>query len=149
MSHTLWIASDHAGFALKKALLQRRLPEGWEWKDLGPTDSTRCDYPDFAEALAREVGASEGDLGVLICGSGIGMAIAANKLPGIRAAVVENPMAARLAREHNALNILCLGARFVAAEYAWDLLSAWFEATPSSDPRHLQRLAKITRLELA
>ncbi len=142
------IASDHAGIELKKAL-QKSLPD-WEWIDLGPTQVARVDYPDYAETLGRKVAAGEAENGVLICGSGIGMSIAANKIPGIRAAVVENPIAARLAREHNDANVLCLGARFTASEYATEIVAAWLES--AFDPnagggRHQSRIEKISKLE--
>jgi ribose 5-phosphate isomerase B len=142
------IASDHAGIELKKAI-QKGLPE-WEWVDLGPTQVARVDYPDYAETLSRKIVAGEAENGVLICGSGIGMSIAANKIPGIRAAVVENSIAARLAREHNNANVLCLGARFTASEYAVEIVASWLEA--QFDPkagggRHQGRIEKITKLE--
>ena len=144
---TLWIASDHAGFALKQQLIESDAPQGWTWGDLGPASAERCDYPDFAEKLALKIQEAPDTLGVLVCGSGIGMAIAANKVPGVRATVVENTVAARLSREHNAVNVLCLGARFVAPEYAKDLIHAWIEARPSSDSRHQNRIAKIRKIE--
>jgi RpiB/LacA/LacB family sugar-phosphate isomerase len=140
------IASDHAGLALKAELL-KAFP-GIEWKDLGPESGERVDYPDFAERLCERLLHGDASEGVLVCGSGIGMAIAANKMPGIRAAVVENPVAARLAREHNHANVLCLGARFVAPEYGAELVRAWLEALPSTPgSRHAARVAKIDRLE--
>jgi ribose 5-phosphate isomerase B len=142
------IASDHAGFKLKQAL-QKSLTD-WEWIDLGPNDPARVDYPDYAEALARKLVAGEASQGILICGSGIGMSIAANKVPGIRAAVVENPIAAQLAREHNNANVLCLGARFTAAEYATEIAATWLESTydpESGGGRHQVRIEKISKLE--
>jgi RpiB/LacA/LacB family sugar-phosphate isomerase len=142
------IASDHAGIELKKDL-QKGLPD-WEWIDLGPTQLARVDYPDFAELLGRKIAAGEAENGVLICGSGIGMSIAANKIPGVRAAVVENPIAARLAREHNNANVLCLGARFTAAEYAAEIVATWLEATfdpKAGGGRHQGRIEKIAKIE--
>jgi ribose 5-phosphate isomerase B len=148
MQPRVLIASDHAGFELKQAL-QKALPS-YEWVDLGPKDAGRVDYPDFAEQLATKISKGEATEGVLICGSGIGMSIAANKVHGIRAAVVENPIAAKLARGHNNANVLCLGARFTAPEYAAEIVQAWLE-TPF-DPkagggRHQQRIDKISKLE--
>lgn len=139
------IASDHAGVELKSAL-QKLLPQ-WEWEDLGPPSSSRVDYPDFAERLARKVANQEAPLGVLICGSGIGMSIAANKISGIRAALAENPISARLSREHNDANILCLGARFLAPQYAAEITQAWLETPFTDDPRHRGRIQKIAALE--
>ena len=140
----LLIASDHAGFALKEALKAKM--QGVAWQDLGPSTDARVDYPDFAEKLARDVAAGKCDSGVLICGSGIGMSIAANKVPGIRAAVVENVVAARLAREHNDANILCLGARFLAPEYASEITQAWLNAQFEGG-RHADRVKKIGALD--
>ncbi len=146
----IWIASDHAGFALKAAIQQ--LLSGFDWQDLGPIDSENSvDYPDFARKLGHEIskrnGNGEGSLGILICGSGIGMSIAANKIPGVRAALVENPVSARLSREHNDANILCLGSRFLAPEYGAEIARVWLESTFSGDPRHCMRLKKISELE--
>lgn len=139
------IASDHAALELK-ASLQKLLPE-FEWKDLGPAAGTKVDYPDYAEKLCRELHATTGAMGVLLCGSGIGMSIAANKISGIRAALVENPVSARLAREHNDANVLCLGARLVAPEYAAEIARTFLSTTASSDPRHCARVEKIRKLE--
>lgn len=142
---TVFIASDHAAIDLKAAL-QSLLPE-FNWKDLGPADGGRVDYPDYAEKLCRELNATPGSRGVLLCGSGIGMCIAANKIAGIRAAQAENPISARLAREHNDANVLCLGARFVAPNYAAEIVRTFITTAASADPRHSARVAKIRKLE--
>jgi ribose 5-phosphate isomerase B len=139
------IASDHAGFALK-AEIKKSLPE-WQWEDLGPLDASRVDYPDFAEILGREISTGSANKGILVCGSGIGMCIAANKISGIRAAVVENPVAARLSREHNDANVLCLGSRFIAPEYGAEIVQIWLNTPFSEDQRHTKRLDKIRALE--
>ncbi len=139
------IASDHAGVSLKAAI-QKALPD-WSWIDLGPATSDSVDYPDFAEKLSSKIDHDEATQGILICGSGIGMSIAANKMPGIRAAVVENPIAARLSREHNAANVLCLGARFLGPEYAAEIAKVWLNTPPAQEARHLARVKKITALE--
>ena len=139
------IASDHAGVELK-ATIQKLLPE-WEWQDLGPVDTSRVDYPDFAERVGQKVGSGAAPTGILICVSGIGMCIAANKIDGVRAALVENPIAAKLSREHNDANVLCLGARFLAPEYAADIVRTWLETPFSADSRHQGRIQKITALE--
>ena len=140
------IASDHAAVELKSAV-QKALPD-WEWQDLGPVNNARVDYPDFAERLATKIAAGDAELGILLCGSGIGMSIAANKIDGIRAAVVENPIAAQLARQHNHANVLCLGSRFLAPEYAADIVKAFLETPFSLEPRHQQRVDKITAIEV-
>lgn len=146
----LWIASDHAGFELKKRLLATRLPVAggtgfYDWADLGPSSTDSVDYPDFAEKLARSLKGN--DLGILVCGSGIGMSIAANKIKGIRAAHVSDPVSARLAREHNHANVLCLGARFSAREYAQEIIQNFLNAKPSTEGRHSARVEKIAKLE--
>lgn len=139
------IASDHAGIELKSQI-QRVLPD-WEWEDMGPMNGDRVDYPDMAQKLSERVAQGHAFQGILICGSGIGMSIAANKVAGIRAAVVENPVSARLSREHNDANILCLGSRFVAAEYGAEIARIWLETPFSNDPRHQARILKIAQLE--
>ncbi len=147
VSHPLpiLIASDHAGLGFKHALIQA-LPE-WTWEDLGPDNSNSVDYPDYAEMVGKKILASEADRAILICGSGIGMSIAANKIHGIRAALVENPVSARLAREHNDTNILCLGARITAPEYGIEIAKIWLTTPFSADPKHTQRIRKIHSLE--
>lgn len=139
------IASDHAGFAMKTEI-QKQLPE-CQWEDLGPMNGDRVDYPDYAVKLASRVASGEFSQGVLICGSGIGMSIAANKIPGVRAAVVENPVSARLSREHNDANVLCLGSRFIAPEYGAEIVRIWLETPFSAEGRHAERIAKIAQLE--
>ncbi|MFQ5894689.1 MAG: ribose 5-phosphate isomerase B [Nitrospinota bacterium] len=140
------IASDHAGYELKEALkgaLERR---GLEVRDFGPESQGGCDYPDFGGRLARAV--SEGELarGVLICGTGTGMAIVANKFPGVRAALCHNEFTARVARAHNDANVLCLGGRVLAKELAEEVLGVWLE-TPFEGGRHGRRVEKIGALE--
>jgi ribose 5-phosphate isomerase B len=139
------IASDHAGFLFKSELI-KLLPE-WNWEDLGPNDPSRVDYPDFAQLLGSKIAAGESALGVLICGSGIGMSIAANKISGVRAALVENPTSARLSREHNDANVLCLGSRLIAPEYGAEIVKLWLNTPFSQGTRHVQRIEKIRALE--
>jgi len=139
------IASDHAGFALKSEL--KNLLSEWDWDDLGPLDHSKVDYPDYAQRLGKKIVSGEAQQGILICGSGIGMSMAANKIDGIRAALVENPVAARLSREHNDANVLCLGARFIAAEYGAEIVSVWLNTPFSQDPRHIRRVEKLHGLE--
>lgn len=140
----LAIASDHAGFPLKE-YLKREFP-GIDWKDQGPSTPDRVDYPDFALKVARQVAGAKVPAGVLICGTGVGMAMASNKIRGVRAAVVESELAARLSREHNNSNILCLGARILAPEYAKEILKAWLNARFEGG-RHEARVRKIAELE--
>jgi ribose 5-phosphate isomerase B len=140
--------SDHAGFPLKeilKAELERR---GHVVSDLGTTDALGpVDYPDFGAAVGRAVAAGEADLGICTCGSGIGIAMAANKIPGIRAAVVHDVTTATLARQHNHANVLCLGSRVVGHSVALDAVGAFLSAT--EEPRHDGRIAKLAELDRA
>lgn len=138
------IASDHAGFELKRKL-KELLPQH-EWIDLGPEDGSSVDYPDYATKLGKKI-PKEADLGVLICGSGIGMSMAANKIPGIRAALVENPISAKLSKEHNNANVLCLGSRFLAPTYAAEITEAWLSASFAQEERHRRRVEKIDQIQ--
>ena len=120
---------------------------GYEVVDLGTDSGTdSVDYPDFGAAVGRCVVTGGADLGVGICGSGIGIAIAANKVPGVRAATVHDVTSAHLAREHNHANVLCLGSRLTGPVVAVDALRAWLEATPDTG-RHVERVEKITELD--
>ncbi len=139
------IASDHAGFGLKTQI-KALLPE-WQWEDLGPIDLQSVDYPDFAEILGKQLSEGKSDRGILICGTGIGMGIAANKIRGVRAAVAENPVSARLSREHNDANVLCLGSRLIAPEYGVEIARVWLNTPFSQNSRHLHRIEKIHLLE--
>ena len=141
------IGSDHGGLALKTALksyLQRR---EYDVTDAGTDSDASVDYPDFGQRVAETVVAGEAEAGILICGTGIGMSIAANKIPGIRAALVTDTFMARMAKEHNNANILVLGGRVLDEQKACDLVGAWLDATLEGG-RHQARLDKITALEL-
>ena len=142
---TVYIASDHAAVGLK-AHLQKALP-AWTWIDLGPATSERVDYPDFAEKVALKISNGEALQGVLVCGSGIGMCIAANKFPHVRAAGVESLEAAKLSREHNDANVLCLGARLTSPDLAVEIVRTWLETPFSEDSRHVNRIQKISAIE--
>jgi ribose 5-phosphate isomerase B len=138
------IASDHAGFDLKE-YLKAKLPE-IDWVDLGTMSTERTDYPDFAAKVAEPVSRGQYAHGVLVCGSGIGMCIAANKFAGVRAAVVESEQTARLSREHNDVNVLCVGARVLSPETAKSIVQAWLSASFEGG-RHADRVRKIAELE--
>ncbi len=138
----VFAGSDHAGLALKKKLLEQLAALGHTTEDLGTHAETSCDYPDFAHAVARRVTAEPGTIGLLTCGSGIGMSIAANRHPGIRAALCHDPLEARLCREHNDANVLVLGGRLIGEEMAAEILRV-FLATPFSGGRHAGRVRKI------
>lgn len=141
------LGSDHAGYDLK-ALVASTLT-GWrhEVVDLGTKNSVdSVDYPDFGVAVGRCVSEGRAHLGVAICGSGIGISIAANKVPGVRAALVHDVTSARLAREHNHANVLCLGSRLIGPLVAVEALGAWLNATPG-EGRHLDRIEKLSALD--
>ncbi len=136
------LAADHAGFHLKDSL-KRTLDElGVTYRDFGTDSAASVDYPDFAQAVAQAVAAGEFDRGILVCGTGVGMAIAANKVPGIRSAPIVDADTARLAREHNDLNVLALGARVTPEVRAREIVRT-FLATPFEGGRHANRVAKI------
>lgn len=141
MQDTLYIASDHAGFALKEEI-KKNYPN-IEWLDCGPTDTSRVDYPDYASRVATKVNQSD-RRGILICGSGQGMAIQANRFRGVRAALVWNEESTKLAREHNNANILCLGARLLSTDLAIRLVQI-FLSTPFAGGRHADRVSKLSQ----
>ena len=138
------IAADHAGYDLKEFF--RKNFKDVEWMDFGPASADRVDYPDFAAKLCKAISDKKIEAGLLICGSGIGMSIAANKCDGIRAAHVESEITARLSKEHNNANVLCIGSRISAPEYAIEILKSWLGAT-FQDGRHQDRIVKIHNLE--
>lgn len=138
------VASDHAGVALKeeiKALLSRLKADA---TDLGTNSSASVDYPDFAHALAKGVAEKRFDAGILVCGTGIGMSIAANRHPEIRAALCADPYSARMTRMHNDANVLCLGARVVGGGLAEEIVTAFF-TTSFEGGRHAARVAKLNQ----
>ncbi len=139
------IASDHAAVELRQCVVQHLESLGHEVEDLGPVPGERVDYPKYAAAVAGAITHGGCDKGLLLCGSGIGMSIAANKFAGIRAALVHDMTTARLAAEHNDANILCIGARTTGPSVATDCVDAWLN-TPF-DPRHQVRLDLIKKLE--
>ena len=141
------LGSDHAGVELKAVLALTLAEWGHETLDLGTHNATESvDYPDFGAAVGRSVASGECDLGVAICGTGIGISIAANKVPGVRAAAVHDVTTAHLAREHNHANVLCLGARLTGPTVAVEALGAWLNATPAPG-RHDVRIAKLDELD--
>jgi ribose 5-phosphate isomerase B len=141
----LLIASDHAGFDLKEALKRKASEIGVTFTDLGPSDTQSVDYPDYANLLAKELirlGA-ESHLGILICGSGVGVSIAANRHPEIRAVLAESNTVARLGREHNHANVLCLGSRIVNEASAISMIKDFISANPDPGERHVRRVHKL------
>lgn len=136
------IGADHAGFKLKEELKNFLKLRGHEVSDVGCNSEERCDYPDYAAAVSRDVADKKAERGVLVCGSGIGMCMAANRVSGIRAAVLRLPEDARLSREHNDANIACLGGRINPPDQAKSLLEI-FLATKFEGGRHVGRIEKI------
>ena len=139
------IGSDHAGFALKGELAEMLAALGYEVNDLGTDSEERVDYPDFGAAVAKEVANGQADFGVCVCGSGLGIAMAANKIPGVRAAPLHDATTARLAREHNDANVACFGARLIDPETAKEVLQV-FCATDFEGGRHAPRVQKLDAL---
>jgi ribose 5-phosphate isomerase B len=139
------IGSDHTGISLRRSLAVALRARGLSVSDLG-SDGGPVDYPDVAAAVARPVARGEADAGIVIDGAGIGSAIAANKIRGVRAAMATSETVARYSREHNGANVLALGATLVTSEEALAIVTAWL-ATPMREPRYIRRLAKIRELE--
>jgi len=139
------IGSDHAGYELKEAIV-RHLKGKYEVIDVGTYSERRCDYPDYAIKAIKEYFNIGADFGILICGTGIGMSIVANKFKGIRAALAYNVETARLSRQHNHANFLCLGARQLSKDYAIKIVDEWLRAGQEGG-RHKRRVGKIVRLE--
>jgi ribose 5-phosphate isomerase B len=138
------IASDHAGFNQKPAMVEYLKSLGHEVVDFGPQNDDRVDYPDFADKVARYVAAGNADRGVLICGTGIGMALTADKVPGIRAAVIQSPYFAHLFREHNDGNVVCMSGRFTPFDVNKAIVDE-FLTTEFGGGRHAGRVQKIMR----
>ncbi len=140
------IGSDHAGFKLKEEIKKFLKEKGIEVVDFGTHSEDRVDYPDYAIPLAESVARGEEDFGILICGTGIGMSIAANKVKGIRASLVSDVYSAHSAREHNNANILCMGGRVLGVELAKEITNAWLNASFMGG-RHERRINKISEYE--
>ncbi len=138
---------DHAGFPLKEVVLATLREAGHEPIDLGTNSTEPVDYPDVALAVCRAVRGGEAERGVVVCGSGAGVAVAAAKVPGIRAATVHDTYTAHQGVEHDDMNVLCMGARVIGANLAHDILLAYAEASFTGEERHRRRLAKIEVIE--
>lgn len=141
------IACDHAALDMKKTIIENFQKKGYIFKDFGCYDSNSVDYPDFAEAAAKSVVAGECEKGILICGTGIGMSMAANKIKGIRCALCGDVFSAKATREHNDANMLAMGARVIGINLA-EMITETFLTTPfSGERRHIDRINKIAKLE--
>ena len=142
------IAADHGGIHLKATLISRLRAAGYETVDFGARElNDGDDYPDFVIPLARAVAGGKLDRGIALCGSGVGASVCANKIVGVRAALVQDHFSARQGVEDDHLNILCLGGRTTGPEVAWDLVQTFLAAQASTAERHLRRLAKVASLE--
>lgn len=140
------IASDHGGFNLKTEIVSLLEELGYEFQDFGCHSTDSVDYPDYAQVVAEKVAKGEFDRGILVCGTGIGMSIAANKVPGIRCALVHDAFSARATREHNDSNILAMGERVIGPGLAREIVQIWL-TTPFAGGRHERRVQKIGQLE--
>ena len=140
------VASDHAGLPLKREIIALLEERGLEYKDFGTFTEASCDYPDFGETAARAVASGECEKGLLFCGTGIGISLAANKVRGIRCAVCSEPYSAQMSRQHNNANMLALGARVVGGDLARMIVETWLD-TPFEGGRHQRRVDKIMAVE--
>ena len=142
------VGGDHNGFTLKNALVTLLEEVGHQVLDVGPESLDPADdYPDFADAVASAVASGQVERGILVCGSGVGASVAANKVPGIRAAVCHDIYSAHQGVEHDDMNVLCLGARIIGSEVARELVAAFTSARFSGEPRHMRRLEKVRAME--
>ena len=141
------LGSDHAGFELKKAIIKHLEERNIEYKDYGPYSAESVDYAVYAEKTAKGVVGGECELGILCCGTGVGISIAANKVRGIRACCCSDKFSAEMTRLHNDANMLCLGGRVVTPEQAIELVDIFLDTPFSGEERHARRIAQITELE--
>ena len=141
------IGSDHAGFLLKEELIPYITSLGHTVEDVGTHSTAAVDYPDYAEAVALVVREGRADRGVMICGSGVGASVAANKVPGIRAAVCHDSYSSHQGVEHDNMNVIVFGARIIGSALANDLIASYLAARFSGEPRHVRRLAKVQAIE--
>ena len=139
----LAIGSDHGGYALKQAIMKHLEARGLSYKDYGTYSEASCDYPDFGRAVALAVANGEAEYGIIICGTGIGISITANKVPGIRAALCGDCFSAEATRSHNDANVLALGARVVGEGLALKIVDTFLDTPFSNDERHIRRIRKI------
>ena len=137
------IGADHGGFELKRVIINHLIKRGLEYKDFGTDSPVSCDYPEYGRAVAEAVASGECDRGILICGTGIGISISANKVKGIRAAVCTDCFMAEATREHNDANILCMGARVIGEGLALKIVDTFLDTAFSNDERHIRRIEKI------
>lgn len=147
MSNTVAVGSDHAGFPLKKPVIDYLKSNGYDVLDLGTNSTEPCDYPDFALAVGEAVKDGKAQMGIVLCGSGVGASVCANKVPGVRAGLCHDTFSARQGREDDDTNVLCMGARVVGESLALEILKAFVNAKFSGAERHLRRLNKVISAE--
>jgi ribose 5-phosphate isomerase B len=141
------VGGDHAGFPLKKVVVELLGNQVEKLIDCGTHDETSSDYPDFAIAVGREIVNGRADRGILVCGSGVGVSVAANKIKGIRASICHDTYSAHQGVEHDDMNVLCIGARIIGPELAFEIIRAFLGARYEPGERHARRLEKVLRLE--
>ena len=141
------LGGDHAGFPLKQAVAERFSPLVTSLTDCGTNSDASCDYPDFAISVAKEMVEGRADRGIMVCGSGVGVSVAANKIPGIRAAICHDTYSARQGVEHDDMNVLCIGGRIIGSELAFEIINAFLKARYVPQDRHARRLAKVLDIE--
>lgn len=147
MGEKVALGADHAGYPLKVQVLEYLKKHGYEVEDLGTYSEEPVDYPDFAQAVAEAVSSGRADVGVVLCGSGVGASVAANKVPGIRAALCHDTFSAHQGREDDDTNVLCMGARVIGANLAFEVLESFLKARFSGLERHQRRLDKVLAIE--
>ena len=140
----LVIGSDHGGYALKQEIIQHLQAKGYEIMDIGCESEASCDYPDYAKKACAAIRSGEAELGILVCGTGIGMSMAANKEPGIRASLCHDVFSAKATREHNDANILCMGARVIGPGLALMVTDTFLTTPFSNEERHLRRIREYS-----
>lgn len=141
------LGGDHAGFPLKQSVAERFRPLVTALIDCGTNSEASCDYPDFAIAVARQLIEGTADRGIVVCGSGVGVSVAANKIPGIRAAICHDTYSAHQGVEHDDMNVLCIGGRIIGSELAFEIVEAFLKAKYVPQERHARRLSKVLDIE--
>mgnify|MGYP001375317066 FL=1 len=141
------LGGDHAGFPLKQVVAERLNGTVVSLTDCGTNSSESCDYPDFAVAVAKEIIEGRADRGIVVCGSGVGVSVAANKIPGIRAAVCHDTYSAHQGVEHDDMNVLCIGGRIIGSELAFEIIDSFLRARYVPQDRHARRLEKVLHIE--
>ena len=141
------LGGDHAGFRLKTAVAERLAPLVSLLIDCGTDSEASCDYPDFAVSVSRQLVQGKADRGIVVCGSGVGVSVAANKIPGIRAAICHDTYSAHQGVQHDDMNVLCIGGRIIGSELAFEIIEAFLKAKYEPQERHARRLEKVLEIE--